>query len=277
VAGRDWRVFHDEVRDDDHAEFYEIADLFELRVGETISKLGTDPSRRSSLELDDKVKDEELKPGSADEAVPSPLPGLNEPPPVQGPPAIRNHAAFIWTVADLLRGDYKQSEYGKVILPLVVLRRLDCVLEPTKEAVLARFEELRGSGIDNVAPLLEAVSGEQFYNTSKLDLPKLLDDPANIADNLHAYIQGFSPGAREVLERFDFAVQIDRLNKSRLLYLVVSRFCDIDLHPAAVSNLEMGYLYEELIASLLGTLERDGRRALHAEGGHPADGEPAVH
>src|SRR5207249_4426992 len=128
-----------------------------------------------------------------------------------------------------------------------VLRRLDCVLEPSKEAVLARFEGLKDSGIENVAPLLEAVSGEQFYNTSKLDLPKLLDDPANIADNLHAYMQGFSPGAREVLERFDFAVQIERLNKSNLLYLVVSRFCEIDLHPEVVSNLEMGYLYEELI------------------------------
>jgi type I restriction enzyme M protein len=164
-----------------------------------------------------------------------------------GSHAIRNHAAFIWAVADLLRGDYKQSEYGKVILPMVVLRRLDCVLETTKPAVLARHEALKGSGIDNVAPILETVSGEQFYNVSKLDLPKLLDDPTNIADNLHAYIQGFSPGAREVLDRFDFAVQIDRLNRSKLLYLVVSRFCEIDLHPEAVSNLEMGYLYEELI------------------------------
>src|SRR3954453_16252387 len=97
--------------------------------------------------------------------------------------AIQNHAAFIWSVADLLRGDYKQSEYGKVILPLVVLRRLDCVLEPTKEAVLARYDALRGSGIENLAPVLEAVAGEQFYNVSRLDLPKLLDDPANIADN----------------------------------------------------------------------------------------------
>jgi type I restriction enzyme M protein len=160
---------------------------------------------------------------------------------------IRTHAPFIWSVADLLRGDYKQSEYGKVILPLVVLRRLDCVLEPTKADVLARFDALKGSGIENVEPVLCAVSGEQFYNTSKLDLPKLLDDPANIADNLHAYIRGFSPGAREVLDRFDFALQIDRLNKSKLLYLVVSRFCEIDLHPEVVSNLEMGYLYEELI------------------------------
>lgn len=168
-------------------------------------------------------------------------------PAFSGSAAIRNHAAFIWSVADLLRGDYKQSEYGKVILPLVVLRRLDCVLEPTKAAVLERNAALKGSGIENVEPVLCAVSGEQFYNVSKLDLPKLLDDPANIADNLHAYIQGFSSGAREVLDRFDFAVQIERMRKAKLLYLVVSRFCDIDLHPEAVSNLEMGYLYEELI------------------------------
>src|SRR3954451_6842737 len=87
---------------------------------------------------------------------------------------------FIWSVADLLRGDYKQSEYGRVILPLVVLRRLDCVLEPTKADVLARFDALKGSGIENVEPVLCAVSGEQFYNTSKLDLPKVLDDPTNI-------------------------------------------------------------------------------------------------
>src|SRR6476660_9248052 len=160
---------------------------------------------------------------------------------------INNHAQLIGAIADLLRGDYKQSEYGRVILPLVVLRRLDCVLEPTKEGVLRRYDALKGSGIDNVSPVLEAVAGEQFFNVSRLDLSKLLDDPANIADNLHAYIQGFSPGAREVLERFDFAVQIDRLNKSKLLYFVVSRFCEIDLHPEAVSNLEMGYLYEELI------------------------------
>jgi type I restriction enzyme M protein len=160
---------------------------------------------------------------------------------------IRNHAAFVWQVADLLRGDYKQSEYGKVILPMVVLRRLDCVLEPTKEAVLARHEALKGARIKNVEPVLCAVSGQQFYNVSKLDLPRLLDDPANIADNLLGYIQGFSLGAREVLDRFDFAVQVERLNRAKLLYLVVSKFCEIDLHPSTVSNLEMGYLYEELI------------------------------
>jgi hypothetical protein len=94
--------------------------------------------------------------------------------------SLRNHAAFIWSVADLLRGDYKQSEYGRVILPMVVLRRLDCVLEPTKAGVLKRYAALKGTGIDNLAPVLEAVAGEQFYNVSKLDLPKLLDDPSQI-------------------------------------------------------------------------------------------------
>ena len=160
--------------------------------------------------------------------------------------AIRSHAGFIWSVADKLRGVYKQSEYGRVILPLVVLRRLDCVLEPTKEAVLARHEALKGR-VENVAPVLESVAGEQFFNTSPLDFRRLLDDPANVAGNLHAYIAGFSPGARDVIEKFGFDAQITRLDRANLLYLVVSQFAEIDLHPDKVSNLEMGYLYEELI------------------------------
>ncbi len=159
---------------------------------------------------------------------------------------IRNHAGFIWSVADLLRGDYKQSEYGRVILPLVVLRRLDCVLEPTKTKVLHAVERLAGK-VANVDPLLRQASGEQFYNTSPLDLRRLLDDPPRIADNLLAYMDGFSPAAKDVLEKFDFRTQIERLDRADLLYLVVSKFCEIDLHPQAVTNLEMGYLYEELI------------------------------
>jgi len=161
--------------------------------------------------------------------------------------AVKNHGAFIWSVADLLRGDYKQSEYGKVILPLTVLRRLDCVLDPTKAKVLARHEGLKGQGIDNVEPVLCAVSGEQFYNTSPLDFRRLLDDPDNLAQQLQAYIAAFSPGAREVLEKFDFGVQVARLARANLLYLVLSKFAEIDLHPNVVSNLDMGYLYEELI------------------------------
>ncbi len=160
--------------------------------------------------------------------------------------AIRNHAAFIWSVADLLRGNYKQSEYGKVILPLVVLRRFDSVLESTKQAVLKRQGELAGR-IENVEPVLQAVAGQQFYNVSPLDFRRLLDDPANLADNLRAYIGGFSSAARDVIEKFDFNAQITRLDKANVLFLVVSRFADIDLHPETVSNLEMGYLYEELI------------------------------
>jgi len=159
---------------------------------------------------------------------------------------IRNHAAFSWSVADLLRGDYKQSEYGRVILPMVVLRRLDCVLEPTKAKVLDMADRLVGK-VDNVDPLLRQTAGEQFYNTSPLTMARLLDDPPHLADNLRSYLLAFSPAARDVLEKFDLPVQIDRLDRADLLYLVVSRFCEIDLHPEVVSNLEMGYLYEELV------------------------------
>ncbi|MFN8232214.1 MAG: class I SAM-dependent DNA methyltransferase [Actinomycetota bacterium] len=159
---------------------------------------------------------------------------------------IRNHAAFIWSVADLLRGTYKQSDYGKVILPLVVIRRLDCVLEPTKAGVLKRAESLKGK-VENVEPVLRAVAGQQFYNTSPLNFRRLLDDPNHIADNLRAYVGGFSDAARDIIEKFDFNSQIARLDKANLLYKVVARFADIDLHPGTVSNLEMGYLYEELI------------------------------
>src|SRR5689334_1686456 len=157
-----------------------------------------------------------------------------------------NLSSFIWSVADLLRGDYKQSEYGKVILPLTVLRRLDCVLEPTKPDVLDRAAAMKGK-VDNIEPILCAVSHEQFFNTSPLDFPRLLDDPGQVAGNLRAYIAGFSAGAREVIDKFDFDGQITKLDRANLLYLVVSKFADIDLHPDVVSNIEMGYLYEELI------------------------------
>src|SRR3569623_585967 len=128
-----------------------------------------------------------------------------------------NLSAFIWSVADLLRGDYKQSEYGKVILPLTVLRRLDCVLEPTKEAVLDRASKLKGK-VENIEPVLCSVSGEQFFNTSAMDFSKLLDDPSHVAGHLRAYIAGFSPSAREVIDKYNFDVQIARLDKANLLY-----------------------------------------------------------
>ena len=161
--------------------------------------------------------------------------------------AVKNHAAFIWSVADKLRGVYKQSEYGRVILPLVVLRRLDCVLEPTKDAVLERAAALKGR-VDNIDPVLSGVTGHRgIWNTSKLDFKRLLDDPTHAAGNLRAYIAGFSPSARDVIDAFGFETQITRLDEANLLYLVLGQFAEIDLHPETVSNTEMGYLYEELI------------------------------
>lgn len=161
-----------------------------------------------------------------------------------------NHQAlssFIWSVADLLRGDYKQSEYGRVILPFTVLRRLDCVLEATKPAVLAQFEAKTKAGL-NPDPFLRRASGNQsFYNTSPLDLVKLLGDQDHIRQNLYAYVQGFSPAARDIFERFDFYTQVERLAKANLLYLVTEKFANIDLHPEVVDNASMGLVFEELI------------------------------
>ncbi|ARK82729.1 restriction endonuclease subunit M [Burkholderia pseudomallei] len=160
-----------------------------------------------------------------------------------------NHQAlssFIWSVADLLRGDYKQSEYGRVILPFTVLRRLDCVLEPTKEAVLAEFEAKTKAGL-NPDPFLSRKAGHSFYNTSPLDLVKLLGDQDHIRQNLYDYLRGFSPSARDIFERFDFHTQIERLAKANLLYLVTEKFVNIDLHPSTVDNAQMGLVFEELI------------------------------
>lgn len=155
-------------------------------------------------------------------------------------------SAFIWSVADLLRGDYKQSDYGKVILPFTVLRRLDCVLADTKDAVLSELAAKEKQGV-NPEPFLLRKSGQSFYNASPLDLKKLLGDADNIAQNLYSYVQGFSPAVRDVFERFEFHVQVERLAKSGLLYQVAEKFTQIDLHPERVSNLQMGLVFEELI------------------------------
>ncbi len=161
-----------------------------------------------------------------------------------------NHQAlssFIWQVADLLRGDYKQSEYGKVILPFTVLRRLDCVLEATKPAVLAELAAKQAAGYNPEPFLLRQAGSIGFYNTHALDLPRLLGDQDNIRQNLYAYIQAFSPAARDIFERFEFLTQVERLAKAGLLYLVTEKFANIDLHPEAVDNAAMGAVFEELI------------------------------
>jgi len=157
-----------------------------------------------------------------------------------------NLSSFLWSVADLLRGDFKQSEYGKVILPFTVLRRLDCVLDPTKPAVLAELKLREKAGL-NPEPFLLKKSGQLFYNTSPLDLKKLMGDQDHIGENLRSYVQAFSPAVRDIFVHFDFHAQIDRLAKSGLLYLVTEKFANVDLHPDAVSNAQMGAVFEELI------------------------------
>ncbi|HEX3965131.1 MAG TPA: class I SAM-dependent DNA methyltransferase [Trebonia sp.] len=158
------------------------------------------------------------------------------------PAAIKNHAAFIWQVADLLRGDYRRSEYGRVILPLTLIRRLDCVLEATKKEVLAVHLQY-----GDRATLLRSAAGAQFWNTSPLTMTKILDDPANEADQLLEYLAKFSGRARDVIEKFDFGIHVKRMQRAHLLHKVLAKFCELDLHPDKVSNTEMGYLYEELI------------------------------
>jgi len=155
-------------------------------------------------------------------------------------------SSFIWSVADLLRGDYKQSEYGKVILPFTVLRRLDCVLETTKAAVLAEHAARKKEGL-NAEPFLLRKAKQSFYNISPLDMKKLMGDQDHIRENLFAYIQAFSPAVRDIFERFEFYAQIDRLSKAGLLYLVTERFSQVDLHPDKISNSQMGLVFEELI------------------------------
>jgi type I restriction enzyme M protein len=151
-------------------------------------------------------------------------------------------------VADLLRGAYKQADYGKVILPMTVLRRLDCVLRDTKPKVLAKAEAMKGGKVQNLDPILNRITGVPFHNVSKLDLEKLKGDPNHIGPNLLAYIKGFSSDARDIfLERFGFATQIEKLARDNLLYLVFQRFAEVDLHPTTVPNHTMGLVFEELI------------------------------
>ena len=162
----------------------------------------------------------------------------------------RTHAElanFIWSICNLLRGPYKRNEYRKVILPLTVLRRFDCVLAGTKEAVLAADEGYKGDSANVRAELLERASGRPFYNTSRLDFARLLDDPNQIAQNLSRYIATFSPNVREIMQRFGFEDHIARMDERNLLFQVVQRFANVDLSPERVDNVQMGYVFEELI------------------------------
>ena len=163
---------------------------------------------------------------------------------------VRTHAElanFIWSICNLLRGPYKRNEYRKVILPLTVLRRFDCVLAETKDQVLAAADKTKGQSqtMRNIA--LESASGHKFYNTSRLDFERLLDDPNHVAQNLNAYITVFSENVRTVMERFAFGEQIAKMDEKNLLFQVVQAFATVDLSPERVDNVQMGYIFEELI------------------------------
>jgi type I restriction enzyme M protein len=155
-------------------------------------------------------------------------------------------ANFLWSVADLIRDDFKRSKYQDVILPFTVLRRIDCVVEPTKVEVLRQYDRYKKE-LQDLTPVLRKASGFAFYNTSPFNFERLLEDPHHLASNLNHYINGFSENMREVIEKFDFRNTISKLEEAGLLYLVVERFKNIDLHPDTVDNHEMGTIFEELI------------------------------
>ncbi|MBV6522218.1 MAG: hypothetical protein MNPFHGCM_02364 [Gemmatimonadaceae bacterium] len=161
-----------------------------------------------------------------------------------------NHSeivSFLWGVADLIRDTFKRGKYQDVILPLTVLRRLDCVLADTKAQVLQRQGQLKGKGLEDLDAQLRRASGFAFYNTSRYDFEKLLADAPHLAANLRNYIAGFSPNMREVLEKFDFDNTIAKLDEAGLLFQVLERFKNVDLHPDTIDNPTMGTIFEELI------------------------------
>lgn len=156
-------------------------------------------------------------------------------------------SSLVWSVADLLRGDFKQSDYGKIILPFTVLRRLDCVLEKTKAAVLEECQKNKHLPPEAQDSFLTRKSGYQFYNTSSMTFQGLLGDPVNVHANITNYVSSFSGNVRDVFERFSFQAQVDRLSEANLLYMVTQKFAAIDMHPNVVSNADMGAMFEELI------------------------------
>lgn len=170
---------------------------------------------------------------------------------------INEKASLIWAIADKLTGVYKPHEYGQVILPLTVIRRFDCILKSTKKQVLSRNEEVKHLPIKDI--LLCRTSGYSFYNTSKYDFEKLLDEPDNIEANFHDYLNGFSENIQSIIEKFKFDNEIDTLVEKDLLYILIQEFTTkkADLHPDKVSNIEMGYIFEEIIRKFSETHNED--------------------
>jgi type I restriction enzyme M protein len=159
----------------------------------------------------------------------------------------KEKANFLWSIADLLRGHYKQADYGKVILPLTVLRRLDFVLEPTKKKVLEAHAKHKGKKPEILEPVLNSVAKVKFHNRSKFDFYELAKDPNHIAANLRNYINGYSISAKEIIDYFSFDDQIKKLDEYDLLYLVIKKFAEAGAMFKDVTSIEMGYIFEELI------------------------------
>jgi len=162
------------------------------------------------------------------------------------PKGFQDKVSLIWSVADILRGDFKPHEYGQTILPFVVLRRLECALEKTKDKVISKSKSLEGK-INDLETILNKESGHNFYNTSPLTLAKILQDPDKVASNLNSYIRAFSPSASEVLDKYGFPDKIKKLEEQGLLYQIIGKFADLDLSEETVSNEAMGYVFEELL------------------------------
>lgn len=161
--------------------------------------------------------------------------------------ASNGHSALVWAIAELLRGDYKQSEYGKVILPFTLLRRLDCVLSPTKEQVLQAHEKMKDAPTNMREVALRRATQLPIYNVSPFNFEKLVANPSGLKANLLNYVRGFSPNVSDIFEKYDFFNQIQRLDNANLLFEVVQKFRGVDLSPDAVSNTGMGLLFEDLI------------------------------
>jgi len=164
-------------------------------------------------------------------------------------PNHQEHANLIWQIADLLRGPYRPPQYERVMLPMTVLRRFDCVLAPTKAKVLAEIEKRKGGKLsdDALDRVLNKAAGQRFHNHSPLTFEKLKGDPDNIEKHIVSYIKGFSANIRTIFDFFEFETEIEKMREANILYLVVSKFCDVDLHPDAVPNEEMGLIFENLI------------------------------
>lgn len=158
-------------------------------------------------------------------------------------------ASLIWQIADLLRGPYRPPQYERVMLPMTVLRRFDCVLAPTKTKVLTEYEKRKGGRLsdDALDRLLNKASGQRFHNHSPLNFETLKGDPDNIEKHLVSYIKGFSANVRTIFDFFEFENEIEKMREANILYLVVSKFCDVDLHPSTVPNAQMGLMFENLI------------------------------